>query len=160
MRFPYYFQLLPSDINLAHVFYSIIREYGWRRVALIVQNEYKYRAVGFLAIFCTCLPFSNLCVTMQTMDVLKHLFSNSNTSIEVSETTFDLQSETSIVEMKEVVFVSYTDSIIYVILTLILDTSPGFRFQNFCFCHGFCACKKTHLPSMMYRICIIIFGIT
>ena len=47
VRFPYYFQLLPSEVNLARVFYSIIKEYGWRRVALIVQNEYRYRAVSF-----------------------------------------------------------------------------------------------------------------
>ena len=46
VRFPYYFQLLPSEVNLARVFYSIIKEYGWRRVALIVQNEYRYRAVS------------------------------------------------------------------------------------------------------------------
>ena len=45
VRFPYYFQLLPSEVNLARVFYSIIKEYGWRRVALIVQNEYRYKAV-------------------------------------------------------------------------------------------------------------------
>ena len=48
VRFPYYFQLLPSEVNLARVFYSIIEEYGWRRVALIVQNEQRYRAVGLL----------------------------------------------------------------------------------------------------------------
>jgi hypothetical protein len=30
------------------VFYSIIKEYGWRRVALIVQNEHRYRAVRML----------------------------------------------------------------------------------------------------------------
>ena len=46
VRFPYYFQLLPSEVNLAHVFYSIIREYDWRRVALIVQNEQRYQVVG------------------------------------------------------------------------------------------------------------------
>ena len=45
MRFPYYFQLLPSEINLARVFYSIIQEYGWRRVALIVQNELRFKVV-------------------------------------------------------------------------------------------------------------------
>ncbi len=48
LEYPYYFQLLPSEVNLARVFYSIIKEYGWRRVALIVQNEHGYRAVcGF-----------------------------------------------------------------------------------------------------------------
>jgi hypothetical protein len=41
-----YFQLLPSEVNLARVFYSIIKEYGWRRVALIVQNEPRFKAVG------------------------------------------------------------------------------------------------------------------
>ena len=45
LEYPNYFQLLPSEINLARVFYSIIKEYGWRRVALIVQNEHRYRAV-------------------------------------------------------------------------------------------------------------------
>jgi hypothetical protein len=47
-RFPYYFQLLPSEVNLARVFYSIIKEYGWRRVALIVQNEHRYQVVDEL----------------------------------------------------------------------------------------------------------------
>ena len=46
VRFPYYFQLLPSEVNLARVFYSIIKEYGWRRVALIVQNEHRYLTVS------------------------------------------------------------------------------------------------------------------
>ena len=56
VRFPYYFQLLPSEVNLARVFYSIIKEYGWRRVALIVQNEYRYRVVSFARYeSCTCL---------------------------------------------------------------------------------------------------------
>ena len=60
VRFPYYFQLLPSEVNLARVFYSIIKEYGWRRVALIVQNEYRYRAVSLLDMSpaCVCFPFS------------------------------------------------------------------------------------------------------
>jgi hypothetical protein len=56
-RFPYYFQLLPSEVNLARVFYSIIKEYGWRRVALIVQNEYRYRAVSLLDLSGTCVHF-------------------------------------------------------------------------------------------------------
>jgi hypothetical protein len=40
--------LLPSEVNLARVFYSIIKEYGWRRVALIVQNEHSYQVVDKL----------------------------------------------------------------------------------------------------------------
>ena len=61
VRFPYYFQLLPSEVNLAHVFYSIIKEYGWRRVALIVQNEHGYRAVSLrLDMSLTCMNVSML----------------------------------------------------------------------------------------------------
>ena len=45
MRLPNYFQLLPSEVHLARVFYSIIKEYGWRKVAIIVQNEQRYRVV-------------------------------------------------------------------------------------------------------------------
>ena len=62
VRFPYYFQLLPSEVHLANVFYSIIKEYGWRRVALIVQNEQRYKQVSRLAynidillLYCLCL---------------------------------------------------------------------------------------------------------
>ena len=46
VRFPYYFQLLPSEVNLARVFYSIIKEYGWRRVALVIQNEHRFKTVS------------------------------------------------------------------------------------------------------------------
>ena len=54
--YPYYFQLLPSEVNLARVFYSIIKEYGWRRVALIVQNEHRYRTVcGFRIKLSLCM---------------------------------------------------------------------------------------------------------
>ena len=48
VRFPYYFQLVPSEVNLARVFYSIIKEYGWRRVALIVQNQSRFKTVCML----------------------------------------------------------------------------------------------------------------
>ena len=55
MRFPYYFQLLPSEVNLARVFYSIIKEYGWRRVALIVQNDPEYiKVLAFIALKKIC----------------------------------------------------------------------------------------------------------
>jgi gamma-aminobutyric acid type B receptor len=37
--FPRYFQLLTTDASQAAAFFSIIQHYGWKRVALIVQDE-------------------------------------------------------------------------------------------------------------------------
>ena len=39
IRFPSYFQLLAPDAELANGFLAIIKHFGWRRVALIVQDE-------------------------------------------------------------------------------------------------------------------------
>ena len=44
---PYYFQLVPSEDNLVRVFYSIIKEYTWKRVALIIQNEHRFKTVKY-----------------------------------------------------------------------------------------------------------------
>ena len=106
VRFPYYFQLLPSEVNLARVFYSIIKEYDWRRVALIVQNEYRYRAVSLLDLSptCTCVyfvlsPFSLSLSLLQTMRVLKELLLGNNVSL--SEIYFNIESSIS-----ETIFVS------------------------------------------------------
>ena len=46
-KHPYYFQLVPSEDNLAKVFYSIIKEYTWKRVALIIQNDHRFKTVKF-----------------------------------------------------------------------------------------------------------------
>ena len=45
MRFRYYFQLLPTSASVAPSYFGIIREYGWRRVGLIVQNENVFTVV-------------------------------------------------------------------------------------------------------------------
>jgi hypothetical protein len=41
----YQFQLVPSEDNLARVFYSVTKEYAWRRVALIIQNGHQFKTV-------------------------------------------------------------------------------------------------------------------
>ena len=46
VRFPRYFQLSSSELRMAMGFYGIIKEYGWRRVALIVQDENDFTMVS------------------------------------------------------------------------------------------------------------------
>ena len=46
-KHPHYFQLLPSEVNIGRVFYNIIKEYTWKRVALIIQNEHRFKTVKF-----------------------------------------------------------------------------------------------------------------
>ena len=45
VRFRYYFQMRPTDAELAPAYFSVIRQYGWRRVGLIVQNENLFTVV-------------------------------------------------------------------------------------------------------------------
>ena len=45
VRFHYYFQLLPTPASIAPAFLGVIRQYGWRRVGLIVQNENLFTVV-------------------------------------------------------------------------------------------------------------------
>ena len=45
--FKYYFQLLPSDADLAEGFFAIIRRYGWRHVAIIEQDENIFTVVSY-----------------------------------------------------------------------------------------------------------------
>jgi hypothetical protein len=46
VRFPSYFQLLSTEETLAFAFYGVIKEYEWRRVALLVQNENLFTVVS------------------------------------------------------------------------------------------------------------------
>ena len=39
VRYPRYFQLLSTVKRIAFGFYGLIKEYKWRRVAIIVQDE-------------------------------------------------------------------------------------------------------------------------
>ena len=44
-RFPNYFQLLPSMVNVAHGYVSVFQQYAWRKVVLIVQEERQFLEV-------------------------------------------------------------------------------------------------------------------
>ena len=46
-RFKRYFQLLSSEATLALAYYAIIKEYEWRRVSFIVQDESVFTVVSF-----------------------------------------------------------------------------------------------------------------
>ena len=48
VRFHYYFQLLPTPASIAPAFFGVIRQYGWRRWGLIVQNENLFTVVSFV----------------------------------------------------------------------------------------------------------------
>jgi hypothetical protein len=52
LRYPRYFQLLTSEETMALGYYGVIREYGWRRVAFIVQDEGLFTVVRKLANTC------------------------------------------------------------------------------------------------------------
>ena len=46
VRYPFYFQLLSTAEMQAFAYYGVITEYGWRRLALIVQNENLFTVVS------------------------------------------------------------------------------------------------------------------
>ena len=41
----YYFQLLVSEAEIAQGFFGIIKEFGWKRVGIITQNENLFTVV-------------------------------------------------------------------------------------------------------------------
>lgn len=54
LRFPSYFQLLSTEETLAFAYYGVIKEFGWKRVALIVQNENLFTVVsGLVSMYIT-----------------------------------------------------------------------------------------------------------
>ena len=48
VKYPNYFQLLAADAGLANGFLAIIKQFGWRRVALIVQEENLLTVVSLM----------------------------------------------------------------------------------------------------------------
>ena len=48
MKFPYYFQLLSSSDSIANSYHEVIQEYGWKKIALIVQNENLFTVVSII----------------------------------------------------------------------------------------------------------------
>ena len=41
----YYFQLLVAEAEIAQGFFGIIKEFGWKRVGIITQNENLFTVV-------------------------------------------------------------------------------------------------------------------
>ena len=48
-KFKYYFQLLNSYDTQAYASYGVIKEYGWKYVSMIVQDENLFTNVGKVA---------------------------------------------------------------------------------------------------------------
>ena len=46
VHYPRYFQLLSSAERIVFGYYAVIREFEWRRIAIIVQDEALFRAVS------------------------------------------------------------------------------------------------------------------
>ena len=44
-KFRYYFQLVPTEASIAPAYFGTIRQYGWKKVELIVQNENLFTVV-------------------------------------------------------------------------------------------------------------------
>ena len=47
VKYPNHFQLLAPDADLADGFLAIIKQFGWKKVALIVQEENLLTTVSF-----------------------------------------------------------------------------------------------------------------
>ena len=61
-RFRRYFQLLSDESNQANSLFAIIREFNWRYVAFIVQEESLFTVVRYLILFlyiikCLCIVY-------------------------------------------------------------------------------------------------------
>lgn len=48
VQFPRYFQLLPTDEPMANAYFAVIKQFKWRRVSLIVQDENLFTVVGYM----------------------------------------------------------------------------------------------------------------
>ena len=44
-RFPKYFQFLPSMVDFAPAYFGIIKEFNWRHVVILLQDENLYTLV-------------------------------------------------------------------------------------------------------------------
>ena len=49
-NFPNYFQFLPSTVDFAPAYLSIIKEFKWRHVVILLQDETLYTMVTHLSI--------------------------------------------------------------------------------------------------------------
>ena len=48
-QFRYYFQMLATEADLAGGFFGVIKQFGWRKVAFIEQNENLFTVVSSCA---------------------------------------------------------------------------------------------------------------
>ncbi len=51
-RFPNFFRVIPSDAEFPTVFNAIRQQYGWRRVAILTQNEGIFTEVNRIFVLC------------------------------------------------------------------------------------------------------------
>ena len=49
-KFRYYFQMLATEADLAIGFFGVIKQFRWRRVAIIEQNENLFTVVSYLLV--------------------------------------------------------------------------------------------------------------
>ena len=49
-RFRYYFQMLGTEDYLAIGFFGVIKQFGWRKVAFIEQDENLFSVVSYLLV--------------------------------------------------------------------------------------------------------------
>jgi len=45
-RFPKHFQAFPADLSLAYGFFGVIHESKWRKVSIVVQDEFLFTKVN------------------------------------------------------------------------------------------------------------------
>ena len=86
VRFPRYFQLLSSAKRIAFGYFNIIKEYRWRRVAIIVQDENVFRVVSYtvyspIAISWSCFV-CHCGIVFQPMNLLKTLLRDEHMNYE------------------------------------------------------------------------------
>ena len=53
-KFRYYFQMLATESDLAIGFFGVIKQFRWRKVAIIEQNENLFTVVSYLLVM-VCL---------------------------------------------------------------------------------------------------------
>ena len=59
-RFPNFFRVIPSDAEFPTVFNAIRQQYGWRRVAILTQNEGIFTEVNRI-LYCVVFHINTFC---------------------------------------------------------------------------------------------------
>ena len=61
-RFPNFFRTRPSDADFTPVFLSVVKQYGWKRVTFLNQDEKIFTEVLYGFTIHISISFSLLCV--------------------------------------------------------------------------------------------------